>query len=122
MLGSVRHDRPECVAAWIEQTSQTEDTPAERLLNNLYKPDEAVARVLLDALPHVNARVNAVLLHALRWQATRYQMPKVVQDGALSHLAVWLQEESDADLLEGLLAVLGHWRFAPQADAEILLY
>lgn len=124
MLHKVKHDRPDWVQTWMKIATETEDTPAEYLLRNLYIPDEAVALLILESLPHESRRVNLALLHALRWQAVvsfDVITSAAQQSPPLPRLAAWLNDTQDANLAAAILAVLGHWRAVPGEAAAILL-
>ncbi|RMD59599.1 hypothetical protein D6833_11195, partial [Candidatus Parcubacteria bacterium] len=106
MLEKVKHDRPAWVQTWMEAAAQDENIPAERILNSLYTPDEAVAQTIWEALPHESKRVNRALLHALRWQAV--VVPDVIASAAkqsppLARLSAWLERESNPEIITALL-------------------
>ncbi len=124
-LERIEHDRVDWVEAWMAAAAEEEDTPAERLLNSLYKPNKAVARLLWERLPHASTQINTALLHALRWQADLGQIPQAVLDDLdpppLARLAAWLHVERDPAIQKALINVLGHWRFDPAAAMNVLL-
>jgi hypothetical protein len=149
MLHKVMHDRPDWVQAWMDAAAQEENTPAERLLASLHKPDKDVARLVLESLPHASRRVNLALLHALRWAVVIASEAKqspaseakqspaseakqsparealapsaAEQSSFLKRLESWLNEAQDGEIAAAMVDVPGHWKTAPAEAARILL-
>jgi hypothetical protein len=109
----------------MDAAAREENTPAERLLENLYNPDKDVARLLLESLPHASRRVNLALLYALRWAfviAREALAPSAAkQSSFLNRLESWLNEAQDGEIAAAMANVPGHWKTAPNEAARILL-